>query len=119
MTWVAKHLKSRNTGLELNGEVPHRCVAERSLFKGREPAVDGSHTLYARTVQALQRADPQLQIWIDRVFDHHRNVNSAQRVGNLLHRKWIYGRSCTNPQYVDACLQAQFDVSGGGHFRGN
>ena len=113
---VAEDRQAGETAVQLDGNGPHRVVAVEALVDRREPAVDGSDAADAGVVDALDGADPQLEVGADGVFHQHRDVRSAQGVGDLLHGEGVGRRACADPQQVDAAFQRRGDVLAGGHF---
>ena len=89
MTGVADDWQLRNTTMQLDRNLPHRHVTIDFLVVGRETTVNGTQTLYASLIEALQRTNPQFQVWVHWVLHKHRDVNTLQRVGQSLHSKGV------------------------------
>ena len=53
-------------------------------------------------------ANPQFNIWIDGIFNEHRNIYTAQCIGYILHAERVYGSTGTNPQHINTKMQCIF-----------
>ena len=72
--------------------------------------MNNSQFLYTRTVQTLQRTDPQVKVRIHRIFHKYRNVSILQGICNLLHEERIGCSPCAKPHQIHTELQALEDV---------
>ena len=113
---VAEDGPAGNAAAQLDGDVPHGQVAVEPLLVGREAAVNHAQTGNAGLVDALQSANPQLQVRVHGVLYQHGHVVSLQRVGDFLHRKGVGHRACANPDQVDTRIQRSLNVGTCGHF---
>src|SRR3546814_20607898 len=76
-------------GFKPNGQFKHGLVPERSLFEGAEPAMNCGQFADACAIDTLDSANPELQIRVNRVFDHDRNVHTLEGICSFLYGKWI------------------------------
>jgi hypothetical protein len=67
-------------------------------------------------VQALKSADPQLQIGVNGIFYHYRNVDTFQCVGHILNREWVHRGARSDPKNINTGFQTRFHVGGIGNF---
>src|SRR5690606_30942234 len=58
MAWIIDDRKVGYHGLELDGQIPHRLVAESRFFVRREAAVDSAKLFNTGAVDTLQGAEP-------------------------------------------------------------
>ena len=113
---VAEDGQLGDAATQLDGHVPHGQVAVDGLLERAEAAVDGGHPTDACGVETLHAANPELQVGVDGVFVEHRHIHALQGVSQFLYRKGVGTCAGTNPQHVDAGLERQFHMVGGGHF---
>ena len=71
------------------------------------------------SVDALQTANPEFQIRVDRIFHQHGHIQTLHGVGQFLHGKRVGHCACSHPEDVDSCFHACFNVARRGHFGGN
>ena len=114
---VANHGQLRKPTLQFDWDLPHRLVAVQLLFVAAEAPVDCAKLLYAGTIDAQQRAYPQLEVWVDRILDEDRRIGAFQRICQCLYGKGIGCSACSDPEDVDAMLEGQLDVFRRGNFR--
>ena len=105
MAGVAEDRQIRHTTAQLDRDVPQRQVAVDFLVVRAESSVNHAQTVNARSVQTLDRPDPQLQVRIDRVLDQHGHVHALQGIGHLLHGEGVRRRTGADPQEIDPRLQ--------------
>ena len=117
MAGVAEDGQRGIAAAEFYWNVPLRVVAVGGAVVQAEAPVDGGDAPYAREVKPLHGTYPQVDVRIDGVFDHHRDVVSPQRVSYLLHGEGVGSGARTYPQYVYADTQSLLYVFGTGHFR--
>src|ERR1051326_6690360 len=116
MAGIADQWKFGAKQPQLNSHFPARDVPERRKLIGVETTMHRHQFIYSRAIEALQGAQPQLQLRVHRVFYQYRNVCSAQGIRDLLYRKRIYRGSRTYPQNIDPVSQTFFHVRGIRHF---
>src|SRR3546814_1437863 len=102
-------------GFKPNGQFKHGLVPERSLFEGAEPAMNCGQFADACAIDTLDSANPELQIRVNRVFDHDRNVHTLEGICYFLYGKWIDRCPGADPENVNACFQCFFYMAGGGY----
>ena len=112
MAIVANHRQIRELALEFYRNLPAGHVAVVRLSVVRKPAVNDANACNARSVHPLYRANPELKVGIDRVFNQHGNVYALERIGHFLHRKWINRCARANPKHVNAVFQRFENVLG-------
>ena len=66
--------------------------------------MDGSQTLDASLVDALQGTYPQLNVRVHGVLHEDGHVDALQRIGQGLHGKGVGGGAGTHPKDVDVVL---------------
>ena len=81
--------------------------------------MDGRQTPDAGVVDALDGADPQLEVRAHGILHQHGNVLPAQRVGDLLHGEGIGRRAGADPQQIDASVESRGDMLARGDLRGD
>ena len=105
--------------MKLYGYVPLWHVAIDVLAIGAESAMNGAELVYAGVVDALQCANPQLDVGVDRVFDKYGHFGVAlQGVGNLLHGERVGAGARANPQDVDTGVEHSCHVGTVSHLGG-
>ena len=102
---IAENRQVGHAAAQLDRDVPQRQVAVDLLVVRAETAVDSRQTVDACAIEALESADPQLQVRVDRVLDQNRDINAFQGVGDLLHGEWVNRRAGADPQHIDSSLQ--------------
>ena len=115
---VAEDRQGRQAAVQLDGHGPQRVVAVEVLVDRRKAAVDGPDAADAGVVDTLDGADPQFEVGAHGVLHQHRDVRSAQGVGDLLHGEGIGRRAGPDPEQVDTAFQRCGDVFAGGDFGG-
>ena len=116
---VARVAEQRQVGItpaEFDGDVPLRQVAVYLLVVTAEAAVNGTDALQSRIVDAFQGTNPEFQVGVHRVLHQHRDVDSLQGIGNLLHGKGVGAGARADPKQVDARFQALVHMLGCSHF---
>ena len=115
MARIAEDRQLGQTAAQLDGNMPLRSVAVDRLIVLAKSTVNSSQAGNARIIQALQCSDPQLEVGVYGVLDQHGHIVTLQRIGNLLHRKGVCRRACSNPENIDLRSQSSLDVLLGGH----
>ena len=67
--------------MQFDGNLPHGKVAVNLFVVAGETAVDGTQTLYACVVDALQRTYPQFQVRVHGILDQHRHIDTLESIG--------------------------------------
>ena len=101
--------------MQLDRNLPHRKVAVNLLVEAGESAVDGTELLDACLVDALQGANPELEVWAYRVLNEHRHVYALKTVGKCLHGEWVGRSTCAYPENVDSIFQCELYMFWGSH----
>src|SRR5690606_21298577 len=62
------------------------------------------------------RSNPKFEIRVNRILHHNRNVYAFECVSYFLYGEWVYSRTRTDPQNINAGLEACVNVSSIGYF---
>ena len=61
----------------------------------------------ACSIDTFQSTNPQFEIWVDRILDEDRDVQSMHRVCQQLYSKWICCCACSYPQNVNTIVHGE------------
>ena len=103
---VGEEGQLRVTGTQFDGDLPARVVAVGDGGRGGKAPVNHAQFPDAGPVQALQGADPQVQVRIHGVLHQHGHIGAAEGIGNLLHQEGVGRRTGTYPHHVHAVFDA-------------
>jgi len=67
--------------------------------------MNSSHLLNSGIVYSFNGTYPQLYIRIHRIFNHHRDINTPEAVGNILHCKRIGRGTGPDPDDIHSIFQ--------------
>src|SRR5262245_9652654 len=101
MTWITDERKIWKGQLQFNRNLPIRIVSKRRLLKRMEATMNGCDLIDTCLMKSFNCADPQLQIRIYRILNHHRNINALQSISDFLHCKRTDCGSCADPKNID------------------
>lgn len=97
--WLGSQMMGqiRVAAVQLDGDMPHRCIPVNLLVDAGESAVNGTKACDTCAIDTFQCTYPQFQVWVYRVLDQYRNVGSFQRIGKFLHGKGVGRSARANP----------------------
>ena len=96
----------RIAGAQFDGDLPARRIAVGLAVDRGEAAVDDAEFPDAGAVQALQGADPQVQVRIDGILHQDGDIRILEGVGDFLHEEGVGSRAGADPEQVDTVLEA-------------
>lgn len=97
---------------ELYGYLPDGVVAVAGIAEDVESAVDGCHVGDACLAEALDGANPELDVGAGGVFDEDLYGGATEGLGDFLDHEGVGGGAGADPYGADAVAECGFDMVG-------